>query len=200
MCGRTVLYANYDELRGVFGLTNNINFGPSYNIAPSQDMPIIIGHEARLAKWGYIPEWAKGKEIKSQINARAETAHEKPFFRSGFKHRRCLVPINGFFEWETLQSGKQPWYFTQENKILAIAGIFNAGTFCLLTKQADGVVAQIHDRMPVLVSPGQFMTWCEGGEAEAKTIIENATGNALTGRTVSAKINSPKNNGPEFLE
>lgn len=200
MCGRFVNFTTFAELQKQFALTNNINFSASYNIAPSQDVPIIIGHEAKLAKWGYIPEWAKGKEIKPQINARSETAHEKPFFRSGFKSRRCLVPINGFFEWEQTAQGKQPWYFSVPGELLAIAGLYNEGTFCLLTKDADGVVSCIHDRMPVLIPKDSYEQWFTSEKEDALSLIRQSSGEALVGHKVSMKINSPVNNQEALLE
>ncbi len=199
MCGRFVNFTTFVELQKQFALTNNINYGPSYNIAPSQEVPIIIGHEAKLAKWGYIPEWAKSKDIKPQINARSETAHEKPFFRSGFKSRRCLVPINGFFEWEQTPQGKQPWYFYNPNEILAIGGLYYEGTFCLLTKDSDGVVSSIHDRMPVLIPKELYAEWFSAGKEEAQRLITQCNGLALAGHRVSMKINSPANNQEALL-
>jgi putative SOS response-associated peptidase YedK len=98
MCGRYTVFSTYAEMQAHFGLENNINFAPSYNAAPSQTLPIVIGNRIKLATWGYVPEWARDKDIKPQINARSETAAEKPFFRSGFKTRRCLVLANGFYE------------------------------------------------------------------------------------------------------
>lgn len=200
MCGRFVNFTTYAELQKQFALTNNINYSASYNIAPSQEAPIIIGHEAKLAKWGYVPEWAKGKETKPQINARSETAHEKPFFRSGFKSRRCLVPINGFFEWEQTKQGKQPWYFSVPGEILAIAGLYNEGTFCLLTKDADGVVSSIHDRMPVLIPKDRYGEWITSEKGDALRLIQQCSGEALAGHKVSMKINSPTNNQEALLE
>jgi len=200
MCGRFVNFTTFAELQKQFALTNNINYSASYNIAPSQEVPIIIGHEAKLAKWGYIPEWAKGKEIKPQINARSETAHEKPFFRSGFKSRRCLVPINGFFEWEQTKQGKQPWYFSVPGEILAIAGLYNEGTFCLLTKDSDGVVSSIHDRMPVLVPQDRYGDWFTSEKDDALCLMQQCSGKALAGHKVSMKINSPAHNQEALLE
>lgn len=200
MCGRFVNFTTFAELQKQFALTNNINFAASYNIAPSQEVPIIIGHEAKLAIWGYIPEWAKGKKIKPQINARSETAHEKPFFRSAFKTRRCLVPINGFFEWEQTAQGKQPWYFSVPGEVLAIAGLYNEDTFCLLTKDADGVVSSIHDRMPVLVPRDRYARWFTSEKDEALHLIQQCSGEVLAGHKVSMKINSPANNQEALLE
>jgi SOS response associated peptidase (SRAP) len=103
MCGRYTVFSTYAEMQAHFGLENNINFAPSYNAAPTQQLPIVLGNQIRLASWGYVPEWPRGKGIKPQINARSETAAKKPYFRQGL-----IAALLGASK-RLLRMGKDAW-------------------------------------------------------------------------------------------
>ena len=133
------------------------------------------------ASWGYRPEWARGKDIKPQINARSETAAEKPFFYQGFKARRCLSPANGFYEWEKTRGGKQPWYFYHRQGLMAFAGLYCDDTFCILTKEATGRMAQVHGRMPAVVPKERYGYWFNADPQSAALLIERLAAARLTG-------------------
>jgi putative SOS response-associated peptidase YedK len=183
-----------------FGLGNNINVAPSYNAAPSQVLPIVIGDQIRLASWGYVPEWARDKDIKPQINARSETAAQKPFFRSGFQARRCLVPASGFYEWEKTRSGKQPWYFCHRQGLIAFAGLYSGDTFCILTREACGSIASVHGRMPAIVPPERYGYWFNTDADRAALLIRKLDARGVDGYRVSARVNTPAHNDATLIE
>tara|TARA_B100000780_G_C21114437_1_gene450720 strand:- start:845 stop:1459 length:615 start_codon:yes stop_codon:yes gene_type:complete len=199
MCGRYTISSPLDILKDEFHIINSINFPASYNAAPSQALPVVIGNEIRLMEWGFLPDWAQDKDIGPQINARSETVHEKPFFKDAFINNRCLIPANGFYEWTKIKGGKQPWYITTHH-IMAFAGIYNESGFCILTKEAVGSVAQIHSRMPVIVSKTQYQNWMNGKTAEALSIIEQAIIPDFDIFTVSTRVNTPANNDETLIE
>lgn len=174
MCGRFTLTATADQVATTFGLQAVPSFPPRYNIAPSQPIAVIRqlqnsqSPEFRLMQWGLIPSWAKDPSIGSKlINARCETAHEKPSFRSAFKYRRCLIPASGFYEWQKMKAGaKQPYYFHMSNhQPFAFAGLWESWndieTCIILTTEPHPVVAPIHRRMPVIVAPENYPVWLD---------------------------------------
>jgi putative SOS response-associated peptidase YedK len=131
----------------------------------------IDGHRELVSlRWGLIPAWAKDASIGNRlINARSETILEKPSFRTAFQRRRCLIPASGFYEWQTLPDGKQPFYFTpSDDALIAFAGVWEQWrapdgslieSCTILTTKANEVVAPIHDRMPVIVPPNLDAVW-----------------------------------------
>jgi putative SOS response-associated peptidase YedK len=152
---------------------------PRYNIAPSQDVPVIVEHggerELALFQWGLIPSWSK--EPKGFINARAETLEEKPSFSESFHRRRCLIPADGFFEWARSGRSKQPYYFQMKDESpFAFAGIWDkwrrdevSMTSCaIITTRANELLASIHDRMPVILHSQSYDTWLNGDSEPAK--------------------------------
>ena len=200
MCGRYTVFSTYAEMQAHFGLENNINFPPSYNAAPTQQLPIVIGNRIRLASWGYRPEWARDKDIKPQINARSETAIEKPFFCQGFKARRCLIPANGFYEWQKTRGGKQPWYFYHRQGLMAFAGLYCDDTFCILTKESGGRMAQVHGRMPVVVPKERYGYWFNADPQSAALLIRKIGSREIDGYKVSVRVNAPANNDATLIE
>jgi putative SOS response-associated peptidase YedK len=174
MCGRFTLAQSPEAVARAFGLESVPNFPPRYNIAPSQPVGVIVrGQNAtkpefRLMGWGLIPFWAKDPSIGAKlINARSETVTEKPSFRAAFKYRRCLIPADGFYEWQKVQGGaKQPFYFSMEgNAVFAFAGLWESWndieTCTILTTSANSLLQSIHDRMPVILSPEDYRPWLD---------------------------------------
>jgi len=171
MCGRYTLTKPLKTIESHFGLIPiNFDFNPSYNIAPGMVSPIVINHSGKREltemKWGLIPSWAKDEKIKL-INARSETAHEKPSFKNSLQNQRCLIPADGFLEWQGKE--KQPYYIQLKNRpLFAFAGLWSTrnnpegkslNTYTILTTKANEKLAPIHERMPVILPREQYSTW-----------------------------------------
>jgi putative SOS response-associated peptidase YedK len=173
MCGRFTLAKTPEQVAKAFSLNEVPDFPSRYNIAPSQPVGVIMQNrdsgkrEFRLMVWGLIPSWAKDPEKLTFINARAETVAEKPSFRSAYKYRRCLIPADGFYEWQKAKSGaKQPFFFTMaEQKLFVFAGLWESWndieTFTILTTTANTLLQTIHDRMPVILQPEDYKRWLD---------------------------------------
>jgi putative SOS response-associated peptidase YedK len=190
---------------------------PSYNIAPGQEIVAVVqtpsGRNITRLKWGLIPSWTRdlAKAPKS-INARSETAWDKPSFRSAIQHRRCLIPANGFLEWEKVGAKKQPYLIRFENlELFSMAGIWESwknpetdeviDSCAILTTNASETVAAIHDRMPVIIKPGDYATWLgpESHREQVDALLHPFADMPTQMLPVSARVNSPKNNDPESI-
>lgn len=183
-------------------------FRPRYNIAPSTSHFIFTGapEGVRLepARWGLIPHWSKGEE--GWINARIETAAEKPAFRDAFRKRRCVVPADGFYEWTGPKSARQPYWFHRPKKeVFLFAGLYEPAdeakkrpeTFTILTAPAEGMIKPYHERMPVIISPEIAKSWIGpafSGDLSKERILELET------YPVSRRVNSPKVDDPSCLD
>lgn len=178
MCARFTQFG-IRQIQENFGLTAPLpDLTPLYNIAPNAAVPVVVrtaeqGRHLRLMRWGLVPPWQDDHTTGVRmINARSETVAEKPSFRTAYKRRRCLVPTDGFFEWTGEKGDKQPW-FIRSRKYAAFAGIWEIWeraegyleTFSILTTAANGVVGQLHDRMPVWIFERDFGAWLGPGEA-----------------------------------
>ncbi len=176
MCGRYTLRTPKRILEESFGLPLTFDYRPRFNIAPSQQILVLIANAEgqrrwEYLKWGLVPYWAKDVTIAHKlINARSETVMQKPAFKDAFRHRRCLVIADGFYEWKPEGRGKQPYLFSSvSGQPLAFAGLwenwFEQGseggllTGNILTKPADPVVSPVHHRMPVIVQPADYADW-----------------------------------------
>src|SRR5690606_9045916 len=154
VCGRYTIHSLVSEIQAHFGALGELDLAPSYNAAPSQALPVVRIEDGRrtlaLCQWGFVPGWMREEPKSRPINARSETAPGKPYFRDAFRRRRCLVPANGFYEWERGGSRRrQPWYFRLESApLFAFAGLWDrwhapAGpvdTFTILTTEANETV------------------------------------------------------------
>lgn len=220
MCGRFTLFEPAEELAQVFGLPGADLPRPRYNIAPSQPVAAVRlspeGGERELAllRWGLVPSWAKDPSIGNRmINARAETVTEKPAFRSAFRSRRCLVPANGFYEWKRAQGRKQPYYVRmRDGRPFAMAGLWerwqgpsgSAIESCLLvTTQANTLLAPIHDRMPAILSPGDYDSWLSAPGAEGLRLLSlfrPYPPEEMAALEVGTRVNNPANDFPELIE
>lgn len=220
MCGRYALTSPPEALAKLFAAIGALpNFPPRYNAAPSQALPIVRrtprpGRELALARWGLIPSWSKGPDSRfSMINARAETVAEKPAYRGAFRHRPCLVPANGFFEWQAAKGGKQPYYFSlKSGEPFAFAGLWEhwigAGgdeieSFTIIVTDANDCVAPVHQRMPVILHMEDHARWL--GEDDAPTrerlaLLRPLPADEMQCWPVSKKVNSPANDSPDLLE
>ena len=217
MCGRYTLTVTGRVIMNLFDLDEVPKIAPRYNIAPTQPALIVRmtedGRCAANARWGLIPSWAKDPSIGSRlINARAETAAQKPSFRSAFRNRRCLVPADGFYEWKREASGKQPYYirFT-DGRPFAIAGLWETWrggeerpieSFIILTTEPNSLIAPLHDRMPVILQPAAFATWLEpqpGDPPGPPSLLRPHPPEHMEAVPVSRRVNSPANDDPDCL-
>lgn len=199
-----------------FNLAESIEFLPNYNIAPSQQIPVVRSLDDKrtlcLMRWGLIPHWAKDEKIGCKlINARSETVFEKPAFRAAARSRRCLIPASGFFEWKKVGRHKQPFYVTVLGQdIFSFAGVWELWhksegqivTSCsILTTAANALMAPIHDRMPAIVPPDNYDTWLrlDADPNDLNAILEPFPAGEMGAYAVSSAVNNPRNNGPECI-
>ena len=208
MCGRFALINNPLLLMSLFDLPPEEGFKPVYNIAPSFIVLAAYVRDGEVAMgpktWNYKPHWAK-KEMKAVINARMETAFEKPYFRSAIKRHRCIVPATGFFEWKPPgpgEKGKTPVFIrsADSEKELLLGGLFDGDGLAICTKQASKRMEPIHDRMPVIIPPDFAEAWLKSEErSELEAIVEGSedVGHAYP---VSRDVNSPAVNTEALLE
>ena len=222
MCGRYALYGPISRHRGdeelVFTfLDRSVALVPHYNAAPTQYLPVYRidperGRELAPLKWGLIPSWAKDSSIGTKlVNARSESVQEKPAFRTAYKYRRCLVPANGFFEWQALPSGKQPHYITVQNVgVIAFAGLWERWTkkasgevinsFTILTCEANERVGRLHERMPVILKEQDYETSLTGSPAEAAGLMKPFPAEDMLTYFVSKKVNRASYDGPDLID
>ncbi len=210
MCGRYSQNSPIEKLRDVFGVMERFNFPPSYNIAPTQYAPVVRFSKAKgrneltLMRWGLVPFWAKDIEIGNKlINARAETLAEKPSFRGALKYRRCIIPADGFYEWQKQDSGKQPFNIRRhDHEPLGFAGLWEEWgedrlhSFTIITTDANNTVKPIHARMPVILDKGDYAAWLENGETK---LLKPCPDDWLEAYPVSKRVNSPANNDAALL-
>ena len=225
MCGRFTNRFTWKELHERLDLIGTpLNLRPRYNVAPSQDVAAVRasngGRTLAMLRWGLIPGWAKDPAIGHKlINARSETAAEKPSFRSAFRHRRCLIPADGFYEWQRRGGTRQPWLFgLRDGAPMIFAGLWerwtvpegaaltgslaerNPGdaveTCTILTTAANETVAPVHGRMPVILAPDAWDVWL-AGEAVP---LGPYPADAMMAHPVSTHVNRPANDDPRCVE
>jgi putative SOS response-associated peptidase YedK len=165
MCSRYTATTDPKTLAERFALAPAPGLKPRYNVAPGQDAAVVIAAPAprmSFLRWGLLPAWAKGPQAKPQINARAETLADKPFFRESFRWRRALVPADGWFEWPKRGADKAPRLFRLKGgEPFAFAGLWEAGSFALVTVEPNPLVARIHDRMPAVLARRDEAEWLD---------------------------------------
>ncbi|NJN82876.1 MAG: SOS response-associated peptidase [Caldilineaceae bacterium] len=224
MCGRFTLHANPNVLATLFGLSEEPTVVSRYNIAPTQPVAVVRlrpqDHEREwaLVRWGLVPSWSKEPSIGSRmINARSETVSEKPSFRAAFKRRRCLIPSDGFFEWQRIDKAKQPYFIhLADGGPFAFAGLWEqwAGadgsemeTCTILTCEPNELVASLHNRMPVIVAPEDYEEWLgPGPEQNSKELsllrhlLRPYPADKMAAYPVSTYVNSPAHEGAECVQ
>ena len=218
MCGRFSLIADLGELARRFEFDGNqLDLEPNYNVAPTQNILTVVGGENRrggFMRWGLIPHWAKSVSIGSRmINARAETAAQRPAFRDAFRRRRCLVLADGFYEWQRAGSVKKPIRIVRESgEPFAFAGLWavwkdpdgNTVPSCtIITTEANDLLRPIHHRMPVIL-PRQMEEFWLDRDVQDTAALEDALkadpSELMQTYQISTLVNSPRNNGPQVLE
>ncbi len=187
------------------------NLGPRQNISPTQDVLFCAQpdnqRELNAGQWWLVPAWAKSDERKyPTFNARGETAHQKPTFRSAFKSRRCLIPADGYYEWVKAEDGgRDPWYIHLDHQPFSFAGLWevNEGlgiTSCtVLTLPSIGGIKPLHDRMPVILTPTVWDAWlsAETSVKSARELLEQNHGTDLTAYRVDRRVNSSRYQGED---
>ena len=213
MCGRYRLSRRKELIAGYFDMVDEIDWEPHYNIAPTKNVGIIRQGRTQpvrkfaLVRWGLIPYWAKDPSIgQKMINARSETILDKPAFREAFQNRRCLVPANGFYEWKRTGRSKQPIHIgMQDDSLFAFAGIWDrwkdtsgnlVETCSILTTTPNSLLADIHNRMPVILQPQNYELWLDPGFKDLDTLtamLKPFDPAQMKCYPVSTLVNSPAN-------
>jgi putative SOS response-associated peptidase YedK len=224
MCGRYALTSPPELIATLFGITLLGQIRARYNIAPGQAAPVVRRAASGSARsldllwWGLVPHWAKDEKIGTQtINARAETADVRPAFRSAFRHRRCLVPADGFFEWKQVSpKKKQPYFIRRKDAApLAYAGLWEQWrrpddpereeieTYTILTVPANDLLRPLHERMPAILGPEDFDRWLDPDLSDPETVkplLRTFPADMLESYPVSTFVNRPANDGPRCVE
>ena len=219
MCSRYSLTAPPEAVRHLFGYESLESFPPRYNIAPTEPVLTVLNgttgaREPRLMRWGLIPSWVKDpRQFSTLINARAETAAEKPSFRGPLRHRRCLIPATGFYEWTGKPRAKIPHLCTLKSRApFALAGLWDhwlgadgseIDTVAILTVAANADMQQVHDRMPLFVAEPEFDAWldCRTGSADGILhLLQPFSAGLLDITQVSPRINNSRLEGPQLLQ
>ena len=207
MCGRFAFYSPSEAAAALFGVDTSMAVEPHYNIAPTQDIATIrtaeSGRELVMLRWGLLPFWAKDPSIGNRlINARAETVAEKSSFRAAYRHRRCLVLADGFYEWK-LESGVKTPYFISlaDGAPFAFAGLWenwqdkhsgeSIQSTALITTAANEFMAAVHHRMPVILQPDTADRWLGGDNALLDEVTSDAP--ALQAWRVDRRVNNARN-------
>lgn len=224
MCGRYViedvqeLSERLTNVRLVFDFERA--FEPTWNAAPSQRLPVMVAEDdhwaVRLMQWGLIPAWAKPdqKAPVSPINARSETVAEKPMFRSLIRNTRCVVPASGFYEWQRQEGAKQPFYIHRtDGEPMYFAGVWSelpagmghedaAGSYAILTTEANERMSAVHDRMPVILDPDDVEAWLDREETNPvvlEHLMDAADEDDINLYPVSKSVNAVRNNHPSLI-
>lgn len=215
MCGRFTQAYTWQEVYEFYDITGQPrNLQPNYNVAPTQLVDVIRLNNAGLGlqamRWGLVPSWWKKplKDLPSTFSARSETVQEKPMFRSAFKHNRCLVPASGFYEWKRSGTDRQPYHISMaDGSPMTFAALWEnwsdpktgeeIRSCTILTTEANAFMAEIYNRMPVILLPGQFQMWLEDGERD---VLQPCDDNLLAAHPVDKAVGNVRNNGPELMQ
>jgi putative SOS response-associated peptidase YedK len=224
MCGRYELHSNPAAIALAFGLAHPPEVQPHYNIAPTNDVPIVrIGNDGQRElvrmRWGLVPRWAKDPSIGARmINARGETLAEKQSFRTAYRRHRCLLPADGFYEWRAAAHGagdgepprRQPQHIGMaDGSLFGLAGIYERwlseegevlDSCAIVTTAANALLMPIHDRMPVIVGPAHYARWLDPANAEVADLIAPYPADAMAYYPVSTRVNSVRHDDASLIE
>lgn len=219
MCGRFSRISPVDTFAKLFNAKETADLAPSYNIAPTQNLlqarNTLEGTRELVAfRWGLVPHWSKGPDPKySMINARADSVTSKPAYREPFKHRRCLIAADGFFEWKKVGNSKQPYFIRlRGGQPFAFAGLWDhwetggqapIDSCTIITCDANPLVAEIHDRMPVILIPKVYDAWMDPSNTNTTTLsklLKPYPNLLMEAWPVGRSVNSPSSNSPELIE
>ena len=220
MCGRYALYGPASRLRERFEAEpEGLQFEPRYNAAPMQWLPVVRQRPngervIQRLRWGLVPSWAKDERIASRlINARGESVAEKPSFRVAFRRRRCIVPANGFYEWQQVAGGKQPFFIHPvEGEFFGCAGLWERwtrpadgeelDTFTIVTTEANAAMRPLHDRMPVILAPVDYAGWlAEATPADqVQALVRPCPEAELAAYAVGKAVGNVRNEGAGLIQ
>jgi len=219
MCGRFTLHATGPSIAAAFALADEPQLRQRFNIAPTQSVAAVRQQagthhrELVMLRWGLVPFWAQDRSIGQRlINARAETVATKPAFRRAFKSQRCLIVADGFYEWQNLGAKKQPFYIRlQDGSPFGMAGLWErwdkAGdpleTCTILTTAANSLMAPLHERMPVILSSGDFCRWLDPAIHEPAALVpllQPFNPEGMVAHPVSTIVNRPAHDAPDCIE
>jgi putative SOS response-associated peptidase YedK len=219
MCGRFTLRTPARDLVEIFELLREPELSPRYNIAPTQNVAVVRqdgkSRQLSLIRWGLVPAWSKDPKAGPPIiNARSETIATKPSFRTAFKRRRCLIPADGFYEWQKKADSKTkiPHYIRMaKDRAFAFAGLWetwhgNDGSALdsctIVTTDANDLMRPLHDRMPVILPEENFAQWLDPkneNAPELEALLRPYASNEMTAFPISTMVNSPRNERPECI-
>lgn len=218
MCGRFSLSKPAERVQREFELSEIPDLEARYNIAPTQSILAVRsaadGREAVTLKWGLIPSWAKDSSIGAKlINARSETVPEKPSFREAFKKRRCIIPADGFYEWQRRGGHRQPFYFKlKDGGLFGFAGLWEqwrspegegVETCSILTTDANAVLKPVHERMPVILHSDSYDLWLDEDVRKQdlrRELLCPFPASEMVSYPVSTAINKPQHQGKELVQ
>lgn len=214
MCGRFAFYSPSEAAAALFGVSTSIAVEPRFNIAPSQYIAGIRttdepGRELSMFRWGLVPFWAKDPSVGNRmINARAETVAEKPSFRAAYRHRRCLLLADGFYEWKKEGAGKVPYFISlASGEPFAFAGLWESWqsketseviqSAALITTAANEFISTVHHRMPVILQPDTADRWLAGDDELIADVSRDSP--QFQAWPVDKKVNNARNEGEELI-
>jgi putative SOS response-associated peptidase YedK len=217
MCGRFVITSPPAALRQIFGYIEQPNFPPRHNIAPTQPIPVVIIENGvrhfRLMRWGLLPAWVKDpRKFTLLINARSETVREKPAFKNAIRRRRCLIPADGYYEWQGSEKPKRPYFIhRRDGAPIGLAGLAETwtgpngeelDTVAIITAPASADLRVLHHRVPVTIAPSDFDRWldCSGDNAEDVIALLRAPGEGeFAWHEVSTRVNRVANDDAQLI-
>jgi putative SOS response-associated peptidase YedK len=219
MCGRFAFYSPHEAVVRLFGLADAPHVEARYNIAPTQYITTVRANGSRripgMLYWGLVPGWAKDKAIGARmINARGETLREKPAFRVAYRRRRCLVLADGYYEWQRTDGPKQPYFIGLDiGDPFAMAGLWESWrnpaddtvleSCAIITTEPAASIAQIHNRMPVILPPATYDEWLDPGNEvveDLDRLLVPCDPAALRAYPVSRRVNNARNQGADLIE
>jgi putative SOS response-associated peptidase YedK len=218
MCGRYMLTSPVEALRQLFLFEQRPNLMPRYNVAPTQEVPVVrltrdgTERELIMARWGLVPFWADDLKIGNRlINARRESVHTMRPFREAYQRRRCLVPADGFFEWRKEGKARQPLLFRRKDRApFAFAGLWErwknpaddtvVRSCTIITCPANELVAPIHDRMPVILAPADHARWLDPAATDGRSLLAPCPAVWLESVAVSPRVNNPRHDDVECIQ
>jgi putative SOS response-associated peptidase YedK len=217
MCGRFVITSPPAALRQVFGYLDQPNFPPRYNISPTQPIPVVIVENGirhfRLMRWGFLPAWVKDpRKFTLLINARSETVLERPAFKNAIKRRRCLIPADGYYEWQASEARKRPHFiYRRDGAPMGLAGLAETwigpngeelDTVAIVTAPASADLASLHHRVPVTIGADDFDRWLDCSDDGAESVMALLRGpgeGEFVWHEVSIRVNRVANDDAQLV-
>jgi putative SOS response-associated peptidase YedK len=217
MCGRFVITSAPEALRRIFGYLEQPNFPPRHNIAPTQPIPVVVVENGvrhfRLMRWGLIPSWVKDpRQFTLLINARSETVLGKPAFKNAIRRRRCLVPADGYYEWQAANGRKRPFFiYRRDRQPFGLAGLAESwmgpngeelDTVAVVTCPASRELSVLHPRVPVAIASDDFARWLDCSEDSAEPVMALMVPpreGTFAWHEVSTRVNHADNDDPQLL-